>query len=72
MSGEPGGLYAGDAAESESEALRRSCDRHGTGLRYRPAVPLPWERSGAPDGVSARETSTGQRWSRPVRVIGLR
>ncbi len=36
MSGKPRELYVDNAAEFKSEALRRGCDQHGIGLRYRP------------------------------------
>jgi putative transposase len=36
MSGKPRELYVDNAAEFHSEALRRGCDQHGIGLRYRP------------------------------------
>ncbi len=37
MSGKPMQLHLDNAAEFNSEALRRGCDQHGIGLRYRPA-----------------------------------
>jgi putative transposase len=36
MSGKPRQMYVDNAAEFKSEALRRGCDQHGIGLRYRP------------------------------------
>jgi putative transposase len=36
MSGKPRELYVDNAAELKSDALRRGCDQHGIGLRYRP------------------------------------
>ena len=36
MSGKPVELYLDNAAEFRSEALRRGCEQHGIGLRYRP------------------------------------
>ena len=36
MSGKPRELYVDNAAEFKSEALRRGCEQHGIGLRYRP------------------------------------
>jgi transposase InsO family protein len=36
MSGKPRELHVDNAAEFKSEALRRGCDQHGIGLRYRP------------------------------------
>ena len=36
MSGKPAELFLDNAAEFKSEALRRGCDQHGIGLRYRP------------------------------------
>jgi putative transposase len=36
MSGKPRELYVDNAAEFHSEALRRGCDQHDIGLRYRP------------------------------------
>jgi putative transposase len=36
MAGKPRELYVDNAAEFKSEALRRGCDQHGIGLRYRP------------------------------------
>ncbi|MGY0063751.1 Mu transposase C-terminal domain-containing protein [Streptomyces sp. LZ34] len=36
MSGKPRELYLDNASEFKSEALRRGCDQHGIGLRYRP------------------------------------
>ncbi|MBM7790343.1 transposase family protein [Tenggerimyces flavus] len=36
MSGKPRELFVDNGAEFHSEALRRGCDQHGIGLRYRP------------------------------------
>ena len=36
MSGKPRELYVDSAAEFKSEALRRGCEQHAIGLRYRP------------------------------------
>jgi transposase InsO family protein len=36
MAGKPDELYVDNAVEFKSEALRRGCEQHGTGLRYRP------------------------------------
>jgi putative transposase len=36
MSGKPRELYVDNASEFKSEALRRGCEQHGIGLRYRP------------------------------------
>lgn len=36
MSGKPAELFVDNAAEFKSEALRRGCEQHGIGLRYRP------------------------------------
>jgi putative transposase len=36
MSGKPHELYVDNASEFHSEALRRGCEQHGIGLRYRP------------------------------------
>lgn len=36
MAGKPGELYLDNASEFKSEALRRGCEQHGIGLRYRP------------------------------------